>query len=123
MSQELINWVEAPQVRTDIPYLPIGATVRVNYRIREGEKERTQAFEGVVIRKHNGQNHLNSTFTVRKTSMGQGVERIFPVHSPRIEKVDVRRHAKVRRAKLYFLRSRSGKKARLGERTRGLFRD
>lgn len=115
MTQPLVQWVEAQQLRKDLPELPIGAQVKVNYRIREGEKERVQAFAGVVIRKHRGPNSLGSTFTVRKVTQGFGVERVFPLHSPRIESVEVLRRGKVRRAKLYYLRSLSGKKARLVE--------
>ena len=118
MSQELIEFVEAEHLQKKLPPLPIGALVKVNYRIREGEKERIQAFTGVVIRKHRGPNHLKATFT-RKVSQGYGVERIFPLHSPRIESITVVRRGKVRRAKLYYLRQLSGKKARLAEETRG----
>lgn len=115
MTQPLVQWVEAQHLRKDLPEMQIGAQVKVNYRIREGEKERVQAFAGVVIRKHRGPNSLSSTFTVRKVTQGFGVERVFPLHSPRIESVEVIRRGKVRRAKLYYLRSRSGKKARLVE--------
>ena len=119
MKQPLIDWVESTRLRTDLPPLPIGAVVRVNWRIVEGEKERIQAFEGVVIRKHRGTKTLSATFTVRKVTQGYGVERIFPLHSPRIEKLEVKRRGKVRRAKLYYLRALSGKKARLSEVSRG----
>ena len=119
MIKPLINWVTSPHVRSDLPHIPIGALVRVNYRIREGEKERIQAFEGVVIRKHRGANSTSATFTVRKVTQGFGVERIFPLNSPRIEKVQIKRRGKVRRAKLYYLRALSGKKARLTESRRG----
>ena len=92
-----------------------GDTVRVHVRIREGEKERVQAFEGTVIaRKHQG---LDATFTVRKLSFGQGVERIFPLHSPVIDRVEVLRRGSVRRAKLYYLRELRGKAARIREQT------
>ena len=119
MTQPLVKWVESQQLRKDLPDLPIGAQVKVNYRIREGEKERVQAFAGVVIRKHRGPSSLTASFTVRKVTAGFGVERVFPLHSPRIESVEVSRRGKVRRAKLYYLRALSGKKARLTEKTGG----
>jgi large subunit ribosomal protein L19 len=119
MTQPLVKWVESQQLRKDVPDVPIGAQVKVNYRIREGEKERVQAFAGVVIRKRRGPGSLGSTFTVRKVTQGFGVERIFPLHSPRIESVEIVRRGKVRRAKLYYLRALSGKKARLTEKQRG----
>jgi large subunit ribosomal protein L19 len=115
MNSPLMQWVESQQLRSDLPNPPIGAQVKVNYRIREGEKERVQAFAGVVIKKHKGQKSLGATFTVRKVTQGFGVERVFPLHSPRIESIEVLRQGKVRRAKLYYLRSLSGKKARLVE--------
>jgi large subunit ribosomal protein L19 len=96
--------------RTDIPDFQPGDTVRVQVKIKEGDKERLQAFEGVVISKSNGP---QASFTVRKISFGQGVERIFPLNSKVIDKVDVVRSSKVRRAKLYYLRSLRGKAARL----------
>jgi large subunit ribosomal protein L19 len=96
--------------RTDIPDFQPGDTVRVQVKIKEGDKERLQAFEGVVISKSNGP---QASFTVRKISFGQGVERIFPLNSKVIDKVDVVRSSKVRRAKLYYLRSLKGKAARL----------
>ena len=117
MTKPIIRWVEEAQLRTDLPFLHIGAEVRVNYRIREGEKERVQAFQGVVIRKHAGSKSISSTFTVRKVSQGFGVERTFPYHSPSIQGVEIVRRGRVRRAKLYFLREREGKKARLRELT------
>ncbi len=115
MKQPLIQFVEEGSRRDDLAFPPVGAQVRVNYRIREGEKERVQAFEGVVIRRHSGPDHMNATFTVRKVSQGYGVERIFPFHSPLIESIQVLRQGRVRRAKLYYLRGREGKKARLRE--------
>ena len=101
--------------RDDLPELEPGDTVRVNVKIREGDKERLQAFEGVLIAKHNS--GISGTITVRKVSFGVGVERVFPVHSPVIESIKTVRQAKVRRAKLYYLRKLRGKAARLKERT------
>jgi len=115
MKKPLIEFVEASQRREGVTMPKVGAQVRVNYRIREGEKERIQAFEGVVIRHHDGVKGANATFTVRKVSQGFGVERIFPLHTPLIESIKVMRQGRVRRAKLYFLRNLSGKKARLRE--------
>jgi large subunit ribosomal protein L19 len=101
-------------MRTDIPDFAPGDTVRVHVRIKEGDKERIQVFEGVVIaRQHGG---LRETFTVRKISFGVGVERIFPLHSPVIERIEVVRRGDVRRAKLYYLRRLKGKAARIRER-------
>ncbi len=100
--------------RTDLPEIRIGDTVRVHVKIKEGDKERLQAFEGTVIaRKNSG---LGETITVRKISFGQGVERIFPIHAPVIDHIDVVRSGRVRRAKLYYLRNLRGKAARLRER-------
>ena len=96
----------------NIPKFNIGDTVRVHFRIVEGEKERTQIFEGVAIAQK-GSESPNAHFTVRRVVHGEGVERVFPLHSPRIEKVEVTREGKVRRAKLYYLRERSGKAARV----------
>ncbi len=95
------------------PQMKAGDTVRVHVRVKEGDKERIQIFEGVIINLRRG--GVRSSFTVRKVSFGQGVERIFPMHSPSIQKVDVVRSAKVRRAKLYFLRELKGKAARMKE--------
>ena len=110
-----IEAVEEPQLRQR-PVMQPGDTVRVHVKVREGDKERIQVFEGVVIGQHRG--GARATFTVRKVSFGQGVERIFPLHSPIIDKIDVVRSARVRRAKLYFLRKRRGKAARMKERRR-----
>jgi large subunit ribosomal protein L19 len=108
-----LDQLEAEQSKKEIPELRPGETVRVHVKVVEGEKERTQVFEGIVIRISGKGNRAN--FTVRKISYGIGVERIFPFHSPRVEKVEVMSRGKVRRAKLYYLRERSGKGARLTE--------
>jgi large subunit ribosomal protein L19 len=100
--------------KANIPTFQSGDTVRVHVRVVEGEKERIQAFEGVVIARKGGSNR--ETFTVRKISYGMGVERIFPLHSPMIEKIDVIRQGRVRRAKLYYLREKKGRAARIRER-------
>jgi len=107
-----IDVVEAGQL-TERPPMRSGDTVRVHVKVREGDKERVQVFEGIVIGLHRG--GLRASFTVRKVSFGQGVERIFPMHSPVIQKIEVVRSARVRRAKLYFLRERRGKAARMKE--------
>ncbi len=109
-----LDMIEKEQMKTDIPEFRPGDTVRVSVRIIEGEKERIQDFEGVVIRMRRGNNR--STFTVRKISYGIGVERIFPLHSPRIAGIKVVRQGAVRRAKLYYLRKLRGKAARIKER-------
>jgi large subunit ribosomal protein L19 len=100
-----------------IPYFQPGDTVRVNVRIKEGDRERIQAYEGVCIARSGG--GLQENFTVRKISFGEGVERVFPVLSPMIESIEVKRRGAVRRAKLYYLRDRRGKSARIAERTSG----
>ncbi len=111
---QLVQSVEDRQLRNDIPDFQPGDTVRVHVRIKEGDKERLQAFEGVVIaRKHAG---VRETITVRKTSFGVGVERIFPLHATVIDHIDVVRRGRVRRAKLYYLRKLRGKAARIRER-------
>jgi large subunit ribosomal protein L19 len=107
----IVDRLEAEQSKKDLPLLRSGETVRVHVKVVEGEKERTQVFEGIVIGLSGKGNR--ATFTVRKISYGVGVERIFPLHSPRIEKVEIVSHGRVRRAKLYYLRQRSGKAARL----------
>ena len=104
-----IDLVERPQLRTDLPDFRAGDTVRVHVRVVEGERERIQVFEGIVIRRRGSR--LSETFTVRKISFGVGVERTFPVHSPMIAKIEIATRGDVRRAKLYYLRSRVGKKA------------
>jgi large subunit ribosomal protein L19 len=103
--------VEREQLRTDLPDFRVGDTVRVHVKIIEGEKERVQLFEGVVIRNKRG--GIRSTFTVRKISYGIGVERIFPTHSPRIDRIDILSRGKVRRSKLFYLRGLKGKAARI----------
>ena len=102
------------QLKTDVPQFGIGDGVKVYIRITEGEKTRTQLFEGTVIARHGG--GISETFTVRRVSYGVGVEKTFPIHSPNVEKIEVFRLAKVRRAKLYYLRSRVGKAAKVKER-------
>ena len=108
-----IDRVEGEQLRNDLPAFRPGDTVRVHVKIVEGDKERVQAFEGVVIRKTRGANR--ATFTVRKVSYGIGVERTFPLHSPRIDRINVLTRGQVRRARLYYLRELSGKAARIEE--------
>jgi large subunit ribosomal protein L19 len=108
---DAIELVEREQLRTDLQDFRVGDTVKVHVKIVEGEKERVQPFEGVVIGKKRG--GIRSTFTVRKISYGIGVERIFPLHSPRIDRIDVISRGKVRRAKLFYLRYLKGKAARI----------
>lgn len=109
----LVDFVEQPYLRENIPPFRVGDTVKVHVKIREGEKERIQVYEGVVIaRKGKG---ATETFTVRRVSYNVGVERTFPVHSPKLEKIEISRRGKVRRAKLYYLRERTGKAARIKE--------
>jgi large subunit ribosomal protein L19 len=107
----VIQKLEERGLRKDLPEFRVGDTLRIQVKVVEGEKERLQSFEGVVIKMNRGGNR--ATFTVRKVSYGVGVERIFPLHSPRIDKIQVLSHGKVRRAKLYYLRELSGKSARL----------
>ena len=106
-----IQELEQAQLKNDLPEFGPGDTVRVQVRVKEGDRERLQAFEGVVIAKRN--RGLNSAFTVRKISYGEGVERVFQTHSPLIASIEVKRRGDVRRAKLYYLRSRTGKSARI----------
>ena len=108
-----VDIVESSRLRSDIPEFWPGDTVKVNVRVVEGTRSRIQVFEGVVISSRGG--GLRETFTVRKISFGVGVERTFPLHSPVIESIEVSRRGKVRRAKLYYLRERVGKKARIKE--------
>lgn len=112
----VIDYLEKEQMKASVVDFRPGDLVRVHLRILEGEKERVQVFEGNVVGRSGG--GVRETFTVRKVSYGIGVERIFLLHSPRVERIEVRRKGKVRRAKLYYLRQRSGKKARIKERDR-----
>ena len=111
---EIIRSIENAQLRSDVPVFAIGDTVRVFVKVVEGTRERLQAFEGVVIARRNGS--VRETFTVRRMSYGIGVERTFPLHSPRVDHLVVVRRGKVRRAKLYYLRALSGKAAKVKER-------
>ena len=110
---DLIKTLTAQYMKPELPAMRVGDTVRVTVRVNEGNRERTQAFEGTIIaKKHGG---LEETFTVRRVSYGVGVEKVFPVHAPSIEKIETVRHGKVRRAKLYYLRDRVGKSAKIKE--------
>ena len=111
---DIIRAIEQQQIKQDLPDFNVGDNVKVHYRIVEGNRERVQVFQGDVIRRHGASSR--ETFTVRKVSFSIGVERTFPVHSPKIEKIEVVRQGDVRRAKLYYLRNRSGKAARIKER-------
>jgi len=113
MGISLLETIERDHMRFDIPALRIGDTVKVHVKIREGDKERIQVFEGVVIRTHRAK--MGATLTVRKVSYGVGVERIFPIHSPQIDKIEILRRGRIRRSRLYFLRHRVGKAARIRE--------
>lgn len=110
---EIIRSIEQAQLRTDLPEFNVGDTLRVFVKVVEGSRERLQAFEGTVIAKRNGSSR--ETFTVRRVSYGIGVERTFPLHSPRVDHIEVIRRGKVRRAKLYYLRSLQGKAAKIKE--------
>lgn len=110
---DIIKMIEQEQVKQNITEFNVGDTVKVHYRIKEGSRERIQVFEGTVIKKQGGSSR--STFTVRRISYGVGVERTFPLHTPKIEKIEVTRRGKVRRARLYYLRERTGKAARVKE--------
>jgi large subunit ribosomal protein L19 len=113
MKMNAIENLEKEHLRMDIPDFKPGDTIKVNFKIQEGDKERIQVFEGVVIRRRRG--NTRSTFTVRKVSYGIGVERIFPLHSPYIDKIEVMSKGRVRRSRLYYLRGRKGKAARIKE--------
>ena len=109
----IIDAIEQQGMRTDLPQFEVGDTVKVFVKVVEGNRERLQGFEGVVIARKNG--GIRETFTVRRVSFGIGVERTFPLHSPKIDHIDIIRSGKVRRAKLYYLRERSGKSAKIKE--------
>lgn len=113
---DIVHEIGKEQLRTDLPEFRVGDTIKVHYRIKEGSKERVQVFQGIVIQRRGAQ--ISKTFTVRKISNGVGVERIFPLHSPNIQKIDVVRFGRVRRAKLFYLRKAKGKAARVKERKR-----
>ncbi len=110
---DALKLIAESSIKSDAPQFDIGDTVRVHVKIREGERERIQVFEGTVIARKGG--GVSETFTVRRLSFGVGVERVFPIHSPNVAKVDVVRHGHVRRAKLYYLRDRVGKAAKVKE--------
>ena len=112
--QQIIRDIESEQLKTNLPIIYVGDTVKVGVKIKEGEKFRVQPYEGVVIAKRNG--GINETITVRKVFQGVGVERVFLLHSPRIDNIKVMRRGKVRRAKLYYLRNRVGKATRIQQR-------
>ena len=111
---DIIKAVESEQIKADVPAMEIGDTLKVNVKVVEGSRERIQVFEGYLIARKGG--GLSETITVRRLSYGIGVERTFPVHSPRIDKIEVVRHGRVRRAKLFYLRDRVGKAAKIKER-------
>ena len=110
---DIIKSIEAAQLKAEVPEFAVGDTIKVYAKVKEGNRERTQVFEGTVIKRQNGSNR--ETFTVRKTSNGVGVEKTWPVHSPIVEKIEVVRKGKVRRAKLFYLRDRVGKRAKVKE--------
>lgn len=114
MGSNVIANLDKESMRLDIPAFRVGDTVKVHVKIREGDKERVQIFEGVVIKRHRAL--IGATVTVRKVSYGVGVERIFPLHSPQLDKIEVVRRGRVRRGRLYYLRDRVGKAARIPER-------
>ncbi len=114
---KLIDQIEHEQLKRDVPAFGPGDTVVVQVRVKEGDRERLQAFEGVVIARRN--RGFNSSFTVRKISHGEGVERVFPVHSPLVADIEVKRRGDVRRAKLYYMRDLRGKAARIREKIKG----
>lgn len=113
---DIIKNLEDEQLKEKLPEFNVGDTVKVHYRVKEGNRERIQVFEGTVIKRQGG--GVRETFTVRRLSYGVGVERIFPLHSPRVEDIVVTRRGKVRRAKLYYLRGRQGKAAKVKEKRR-----
>ncbi|MCA0384202.1 MAG: 50S ribosomal protein L19 [Firmicutes bacterium] len=113
MNQNIIKTIENEQLRSDLPVFNVGDTVKVHLKVKEGKRERIQLFEGTVIKRQNG--GVSETFTVRKISYGVGVEKTLPVHSPKIEKIEVVREGRVRRAKLNYLRDRLGKSAKVKE--------
>lgn len=113
-AEAIIRSIEAEHLKSDLPIIHVGDTIRVGVRIREGGKERTQPYEGTVIAKRNG--GISETITVRRVFQGIGVERVFLLHSPRIASIKILRRGKVRRAKLYYLRERSGKATRIKQR-------
>ncbi len=108
----ILRSIEQPSLRSDVPQFDSGDTVRVDYKVVEGSRSRIQAFEGIVIAKKNGKG-ARATVTIRKVSFGEGVERVFPLHSPLIDKISIIRRGRTRRSKLYYLRELRGKKARL----------
>ena len=114
MNAEIIRQIESEQLKNDIPEFQVGDTVRVYAKIKEGARERTQMFEGVVVRRTGG--GIKESLTVRRTAYGVGVEKTWPIHSPNVDRIQVVRKGKVRRAKLYYLRDRVGKKAKVKER-------
>lgn len=116
MDTSIMRELTSDQLKTDLPDFHAGDTVRVHVRVIEGDKERTQVFEGTVIQRRGG--GIQETFTVRKISQGIAIERIFPVHSPRIAKIERRREGQVRRARLFYLRGRTGRSARIREKRR-----
>ena len=113
---DILKSIEAEQLKENLPDFNVGDTVKVHYRVKEGNRERIQVFEGTVIKRQGG--GIRETFTVRRISYGVGVERTFPLHSPRVEKIEVTRRGRVRRAKLFYLREREGKSARVKEKKR-----
>ncbi|MDD4504162.1 MAG: 50S ribosomal protein L19 [Clostridiaceae bacterium] len=110
---DIISVIESEQLRSDIPVFNVGDTVKVHVKVVEGNRERIQVYEGVVMKRQGG--GLSETFTVRRISYGVGVERTFPLHSPRLDKIEVARRGKVRRAKINYLRGRVGKRAKIKE--------
>ena len=113
VKMDILQQITQEQIRKDLPEIAIGDTLRVYVKVKEGSRERVQMFEGTVIKKNHG--GIQETFTVRRLSYGVGVERTFPVNSPKIDRIEVVRHGKVRRAKLYYLRDRVGKAAKVKE--------